>query len=1722
MIRSLLLSFGLLVGTISTARHTEPLAPLPLRPITVLPQSDVPHWADASLKNVLTPSKKQQLEDLLHQEFNRLRSEELPLNPNEDDVSDGSIGQPLAEELEMIGRARAVIDELKATGNFLLKFTGDDLVTFPVGISQEIGNVTYTMGIGGIKLRPTHAELEIFLEIDVPGKDPLLFGSPNIKFTKDGGIVGDACLGLLADFAVDIVRHKSVLKLKKAEVDENGTCTTGTYVNISCDGFERLSLDAEVIFSRDWIKPTDGSPNNRVTGTFLTQISSWEDLLINIDLDDFVINRLEDIEFRVSSMVLDFSDTQASIDVVFPDNYVHPLQGTPLWKGFYMEQFRVYLPERLAGGTGKYIDGQGIIIDDSGFTGRVSAYPDLIQLGEADLNKWAFSVDTFALEILQQQFEEVRVAGKINVPIFGNDDSNDPRPQDCFAYAALITADNVYSFSVSPEQDYDVDMWRATATIESNSTLDIVFNNGDVEIDATIHGEISVDGDFGSNVQINIPDISFDNMVISNHGDYFQPGDWELPTGISAEIGTFTLIIDDLVVKKETDGGETRAGLDFEVSVILDGTLEIRATSDLSVTARLDQSGSYQKWRVQDFGINSFYYEGHFPGVEYLNVGLENFDNEAYGSGFRGLGMARFKGIDTEIQAIAQFGKKNGEKYFMVDALVNFGQGIPLGGLEIKGFGGGIYRHMQREEDIDVAMSQLTGGDVTTLGAGLSGIVYQVDPNTALGLKATVVLATAVGGGDGFNANVTFGIEFGNNDTGGIGISRVFLEGVAKFMSPVDAGISPQFASNGNPDDPFAGVGPPSGMSTTVKAYVLIDLNFDIDLYSARMALYIGESESDFVYGNAWAAAEIDLPNNKWWIHVGTPDNRNQVTINVLDALKFELTSYFALGNTNVPGVPAPYTGAGAVDQILQTEFPGYDGRTGNLYNGAGLVFGAGFSFGTDEPKKFLFFYGHFQGGIGFDIGLIKQNSNCTVSTGFNNWYAIGQAYAGFDAELGAHIKFLGMNQKIVIVEALVAAGIKIEAPNPTWVKAVVFYDLNVLGLIEFDGKFKFEAGEHRSAVLPPNCDISAPDPLANIAEVIESVSLSGGQTENVYLGANVIVDMVVPNAREFRINSEDGEEYAFRVSVVSLEILDDSGERVEMGFADPNVTGWSDDQLQYTKGYINFYPAETTLTVEVVARIEEEITRQDGSTGWVFARNPDTDEFYEEIKTLEFTTSSQIDVIPSENVKMSYPLPGQQNFFVDQYSTGYYVLLRSNQNYLEDEVPEGYKMRARFRNSDGSMLIDEVPFFFYVSGAANIYDEDNRPGSEINISKVDVLQTSTDYIMELAWVHQGEGPLVEPYGEEHVLHQTTFHTSKFRNLGEKLAAIQQIGLDYQDGGNNLAEGDVLVSKQNTPELFDNYDLFGVPEASIPALPLIQMRIVKKDCDVEYWGAGDWYCNEAYYLDYAYPYFPDCAVRADLEPPLDAVQLFQGEDAVDHFDLHFSFPAKVYEHATTVYNYLEESNSCYGQGDTPPVPPSPGGDGFPVNVGELPANVEALRAHLVNGTFDGGSGKGESKGDGSTDGNSAEQAAVYQALLKQYTNIQNIRTRDPRDAAITLRGQYDKGGEVQKAIGDYQRGYDAAMQMSDGGRGFDFSYRVGSVTTGGGAQAMVNYNGGGIIMIGDIPFCMPQWTDEYCNYPILPADVYPGAEFEIEVTYKLPYRPTVNTPSKGTFTITNL
>ena len=931
-----------------------------------------------------------------------------------DTVNSGSIAQPFAEELEAIKYARNIIAKIKDGGKFISKFTGDNIETFPVGIGDTIGNVIYTMGIDEMVLKPTHAELRVFLEIDVPGQPSIMFGSDNIQFTKHGGIIGDAKLGLLSDYPMDVFQDKAVLVLKKMLGDGSGT-----FVEIDCDGFKSLSIDADVIFSRDWVRPWDeNNTQGRVKGNFEVQgLSSWEDILFEFSMEPFFITGMDEIKFEVTNAVFDFSDIRSDDDVVFPINYNSPLAGTPLWKGFYLKQFQIQLPERLTGQNQVSLAGENIIIDDLGFTGRVgfNSVPNMAIEDEKDLNGWAFSLDTFRIGITAQQFEEVRFAGLIHVPIFKerNSNSSEITAADCFGYSALINIGNQYNFTIVTNTDYDVDMWVAKATIAPNSMVELTYDDVADEFfaEATIHGRMEIKlglSDTDTTQNINIPLLAFEDLKVRNRPDYFSPGKWGLGNSsdfsiddinnIGATIGGFTMVLDSIKTVSEAD----MASLEFAMYLNMTADdLAVTASGKFKFAGEKDATSNRHFWKYDRFDVNDIYLNINFKSMTKLEGRLKFYKNDpVYGTGFKSTlsvdvstgasnqSKGEFEGLAVELDVVAQFGTKENYRYFFVDAMADFSSsgGIDFGGVAIVGFAGGVRRRMARPEAMGAFAQYVNAGvDGPTLntvpGVTMSGIQYTPEETVALGLEASVILASS-GGTETFNANVTFGMEFTTNNNGTVGLGRIYFQGNCKIMASMDFAQIPEYEVEGVPQT-----------NGSIVGYLAIDFNFDDNVYDVNALVQI--EAGSVIQGEGSLSMHINGEDDLWYIKVGTPEQPNFVSMSFpgVENIGLTIKTYFMAGNFDIPGVPPPDLGSAALNDAVAALFSnGLDPLRGTEYEtGAGFAFGASLSVSSGE-RQFLFAYYEIAATVGFDISIRNLGNayceNTGQQVGIDGWYA--------------------------------------------------------------------------------------------------------------------------------------------------------------------------------------------------------------------------------------------------------------------------------------------------------------------------------------------------------------------------------------------------------------------------------------------------------------------------------------------------------------------------------------------------------------------------------------------------------------------------------------------------------------------------------------------------------------------------------------------------------------
>ncbi len=187
---------------------------------------------------------------------------------------------PIDSAQYYIAKAQAVIQEVREFKKFVGYLNGESLLSLPVGIHKEIGGLDYDIAIASIKLKPQYAELEVFMTFEMPQNGKVLtFRGKGIKFTKEGGIVGDATLELVADYAINLQGDKSQIILK-----------SGTAVSFDCSGFLSMALNADIKFARSLIVPeneAEDTLSGNVMASFQSTLQNWNDLVVEINMPPF-------------------------------------------------------------------------------------------------------------------------------------------------------------------------------------------------------------------------------------------------------------------------------------------------------------------------------------------------------------------------------------------------------------------------------------------------------------------------------------------------------------------------------------------------------------------------------------------------------------------------------------------------------------------------------------------------------------------------------------------------------------------------------------------------------------------------------------------------------------------------------------------------------------------------------------------------------------------------------------------------------------------------------------------------------------------------------------------------------------------------------------------------------------------------------------------------------------------------------------------------------------------------------------------------------------------------------------------------------------------------------------------------------------------------------------------------------------------------------------------
>lgn len=1234
--------------------------------------------------------------------------------------AEGSEGQN--DTIAEVQYAKKLLSELDKNGNVSDIIDNTLPTLLPFGVKKDIAGKKYTIALDSITFTPNGAYLTAYTAVTNPDDETdtlMAFKAADVEFTP-GGFTGDAGLELLADATIDVGEETSLTFKKQT-----------TYVEWDCNGFKELGIDCDVTFSRNFIVPEnpDGSidtSNAKVTTSFFSQIQSWDELLIDVNLPPFQFTKLKGFGFYVSHAVFDFSETSNSPYMNLPNGYMTPSMpepNSPMWEGFYLDQMQIKLPPEFKSKNSSEritFSADEVLIDELGITGELSAY-HLLQLGNGSAGGWAFSLDTISVSLYTNQLENVAMAGDIQLPVM--------EEENALHYSGFIDSNGDYFLHVDLQDTLDVPLWAAKMQIYNNSAVTISKLEGEFVAAAVLNGMISITKSGDASVEIG--NIEFQELTLQNQQPYFDFYAIGLNGGNQDKVSNFPITVHDIAFYKD----DMDVGLGFNLAVNFVGEEDNGFSGDAGFTiwGELADHDGHMRWQYKELQFSEISIDIDASAFSLQGSLIIYQSHPVFGKGFKGMISAMFQpgfGVDVS----AQFGNVDGFRYWYVDGLLTIPGGIPVfTGFAVYGFGGGAYYHMQRQEANIQIPSDPSGNQTDNSnipGQSLSGVQYVPDINTHLGVRASIILGTYPSP-NAFNATATFEMAF---NSGG-GLNYIGFQGEAYFMTPI------------------------ADRGTDSKLYATTSIGYDF----TNQVLH-GETS---VYLNMAPLIEGAGPNHlagtsilhfapgEWYITVGTPDQR--VGVKIIEI--FTLTSYFMIG-TNIPAMPTPPS---TVTDILgEIDF---NRDLDALGEGSGFALGA--SLDIDFDGEFLIFYASFGAGAGFDIMLKNYGTDtrCSGETdpiGIKGWYAQGQVYAYIQGSLGIRIEDGMFEGDYQILDLGAAAVLQAKLPNPFWMQGNVGGYYSILGgLLSGQCNFEFELGEQ--------CEIEAGTGLTGMSVIAETSPPANAGDVDVFSGAQAAFNMKVGQVFEFVDINNDTR---------TFKIVLDHFHLKHQGQTIPANLIWNDNHDVLAIETIDILPGETTIDLSVKVHFEEKIN---GIWQTVMIDGEPAGEMLES----SFTTGVAPDYIPPHNVEYSYPIDRQMHFHKNEVNYGY-IQLKQGQDYLfeaNDEWSQKGKMlsssnvlyfnytydtnanRVNF-NLPSGMLNDKIYLFELV----NIPLSDN-PNIDENVEEVTetVISDEGEEMADIT-TKDIEGSLT--FLNEKDIYSSYFKTSMYSTFVEKMDAV--------------------------------------------------------------------------------------------------------------------------------------------------------------------------------------------------------------------------------------------------------------------------------------------------------------------------------------------------------------
>jgi len=1280
----------------------------------------------------------------------------------------------------------------------------------PIGVHKTVANMEWTLMLTNMTVGTQGATISAYLRVVTSEGKTLLLGAEGVKLNSDGGI-SDMKLVLLGEFAIPMGEsYRLVLRGGSLNTNTGLAATPMTYAIVGCQGLKLLNLVGDFELSNKLVIPINPStlkketdPKLTVKASFAVSVKTWNDMVVSLTLPSFEVKGLDGVVFNLRNAVLDMSDTRNASAMIFPKGYREKYYAgnSSLWRGVYIEELDVVLPEQFANKTTKLrprFISKCMIIDQQGVSGVYGIEADILPLDEGSASSWKFSVSSVFIELEANRLTKGGFGGKLVLPV-----SSKPDAKNTFGYSAIITDKDEYFLTVKLTDTLAFDFLMAHVNLKANSYITLaVYNkpNGDngqtkkvFRPEAVLTGTLTIAASNSSSGGKMGAGLDFTEMRLMTEAPYFRIKGVQYNGQI--KFSNFPVSLDRISISEVELDGKSCIGLKFNLQVSV-AQNKVTGGALLMLAAYYDKpegaegestDGNWKFYKVKIYEVNI--------GAEFSKLKVSGKiifleDDPIYGNAFSGSIMIDYAG-KFKISSSCMFGAKD-FRYWYIDARIDLPTAITVvGPFMLNGFGGGVYSKMAKAPKG-------------------SALPYVPDDQTSFGVKALVAYVIAkkeVCKGDimfEMCFNSTGGVRYiafyGNAEiiagAGALGGMVAKLNKLNEATEKATSLTNADKIASGNVQDVAKDTDVGSTPASNIFAYIGIQYNFETSTLEANSEIFINLGVlKGRGPGNRAGWMEVHISPGRWYCYAGTPEDRLGVVLS-LAVMKLQTGSYFMVG-TEMPTFPdPPYE----VVRLLGPEL--YQAKSNinevNLKSGSGFAFGVDLSLRADV--NFLILYSNMNAGVGGDIMLRQYpDAHCEGSSdpiGMNTWYANGRVYTYFEGELGVNVDLMFIHSKIPILYGGAAAMLEAGGPKPTWVKGYMRVKFNVLdGLVSGDMNMKFSLGDECVIVANSNSPVTFPV-ISDISPATEAVDVDVFTYPQISF--NVGVD------QPFQITDEDGSNKLFRVKINTLEL---KSEGKQLAF----TKEWTNRNQTLTLVPENTLPSVKTVELKVNVTFE------------VFAFNtwkPYTSKGVVPVeeKIVSFKTSAAPDNIPHRNLAYMYPAHEQKNVYRAETNKGY-VVLKQWQDYLLDGDTKNNKY-LRCTTADGQQSILVTPTFiradkkieFDISGIQNkmVYALElvSVPiGTKVATTNTNLKTVKDDEGGQYDVKETQAQEVVKGDGEK-ILLNTRFGTSRYNTFAEKMNVISA---SVSNKLVFLFSYDYVNVRTAGYEIFDSSEIFGSP-----------------------------------------------------------------------------------------------------------------------------------------------------------------------------------------------------------------------------------------------------------------------------------------------------------------------